>query len=145
MREVYEETGIKTEFRGILGFTEFKKAKFGLNDLYFLCLLKPVDYEINKCEDELEDAKWMDIDEYVSTESKMPFFKKLKQMIWFVSQAQKQGEQFDFTSLTQGVPKENLASLESLRFEFNLGKKGLKRVYNLNYPYFSKNFNNPKL
>lgn len=145
VREIFEETGIRTKFKGVLGFTEFQRSKFGLNDLYFLCLLQPITYEINKCELEIEDAKWFDVDEYVQSESPIPFFKKLKQMIWFVSQAQQKGENFDVCALMGDLPKEDLVVLQSLRCEFNKGKKGRERVYNLNYPFFSKNFNNPKL
>lgn len=145
VREVFEETGIKAEYRGILGFTEMKKVKFGLNDLYFLCLLRPTSFEINKCEDEIEEAKWEDVDTFVQSESLMPFFTKLKQMVWYVDQAQKNGEDFAFLDLIKDVPKEELVLLESFKYEFNLGKKGREKVYNLNYPVFSRNFNKPKL
>ena len=42
IREVYEETGVKTEFKSILAFREMKGYNFGMQDLYFVCLLQPV-------------------------------------------------------------------------------------------------------
>ena len=54
IREVFEETGIKSEFEGIMGMSEFIDSKFGMNDLHFLCLLRPTTFEINKCEKEIE-------------------------------------------------------------------------------------------
>jgi 8-oxo-dGTP pyrophosphatase MutT (NUDIX family) len=39
-REVWEETGIKAQFKGILGFRELREwGLWGQPDLYFACLL----------------------------------------------------------------------------------------------------------
>ena len=41
MREVFEETGIESEFLGILGMREIHtNFRHGQGDLYFPCLLK---------------------------------------------------------------------------------------------------------
>lgn len=40
----------------------------GRSDLYVVCRLEPVTYEINACKDEIRDCKWMDIDELASYE-----------------------------------------------------------------------------
>lgn len=45
VREVWEETGVKTFFKSILAFRELDKYKFGQPDLYFVCLLEPVGSE----------------------------------------------------------------------------------------------------
>ena len=40
IREVKEETGIDTDFLGILGMREITKFRFNRGDLYLVCLLK---------------------------------------------------------------------------------------------------------
>ncbi len=42
-REVIEETGVMTEFKGIIGFREQLMYKNGASDLYMVCLLVPAD------------------------------------------------------------------------------------------------------
>lgn len=39
-REVYEETGLRCEFLGLLGIREQLLVKYGCTDLYIVCLLK---------------------------------------------------------------------------------------------------------
>ena len=138
VREIFEETGIKTEFQGILGFTEFQRRRWGLNDVYFLCLLKPLSFEIDLCQNEIEEAIWYDIDEYLKKDSSNPFFANLKRMIGFVSEAKK-NDQFDVTELIKMDDPEKLMMLESVGHKVNLGKR--KVEYNLIYPYFLKHYN----
>ena len=38
-REVYEETGIKTTFQGILGLRETLDARYSAADLYFVSIM----------------------------------------------------------------------------------------------------------
>ena len=45
IREVWEETGVKTKFVSIIGFRELIKYTWGQPDLYFICLLEPVEGE----------------------------------------------------------------------------------------------------
>jgi hypothetical protein len=47
MREVWEETGVKTKFQSILGFREVQNFKFGQADLYFVCMLSAEDETID--------------------------------------------------------------------------------------------------
>jgi len=61
IREVWEETGIKADYIGILGFREQLNFRFGQGDLYFTCLLQAKNADINKCEVELHDAQWIPI------------------------------------------------------------------------------------
>lgn len=42
-REVWEETGVETNFLSIVGFRELLKYQWGQQDLYFVCLLEPKD------------------------------------------------------------------------------------------------------
>ena len=59
MREVYEETGVKTKFASVLGFREVQNFKFGQADLYFVCMLEAIDEKIDiQMPDEVEKAEW---------------------------------------------------------------------------------------
>ncbi|RVW95105.1 Nudix hydrolase 2 [Vitis vinifera] len=48
IREVEEETGIKTEFVEVLSFMQSHKAFFTKSDLFFVCMLQPLSSEIQK-------------------------------------------------------------------------------------------------
>ncbi|CAN1336886.1 Nudix hydrolase 2 [Linum perenne] len=66
VREVKEETAIDTEFVEILAFRQSHKAFFEKSDLFFLCLLRPISFDIQKQEAEIDAAAWMGWDEYVA-------------------------------------------------------------------------------
>ena len=42
VREVWEETGVRTVFCGLLGFRHAHGLSWGLSDIYFLALLRPI-------------------------------------------------------------------------------------------------------
>eukprot|EP01122_Echinamoeba_exundans_P007214 TRINITY_DN2162_c0_g1_i1.p2 TRINITY_DN2162_c0_g1~~TRINITY_DN2162_c0_g1_i1.p2 ORF type:complete len:101 (-),score=30.08 TRINITY_DN2162_c0_g1_i1:116-418(-) len=50
---------------------------FGNSDFYFVCLLKPITSEIKKQEDEIADAQWMNLDDFL----KLPYYKGLYQEV----------------------------------------------------------------
>mmetsp|Transcript_36486 Transcript_36486/g.56006 ORF Transcript_36486/g.56006 Transcript_36486/m.56006 type:complete len:194 (-) Transcript_36486:4-585(-) len=67
-REVWEETGIKSKFEGVLGVRELKGfGKFMVPDLYFVCLLSLPENgseEINIIHtSEIKEAKWVHLSE----------------------------------------------------------------------------------
>lgn len=66
VREVKEETGIDTEFIEILAFRQFHKSFFEKSDLFFLCMLRPLSFDIQKQELEIEAVQWMPIEEYAT-------------------------------------------------------------------------------
>lgn len=70
-REVFEETGVKANFLGVLALREKKNYYFGRNDIYFICLLEPVSKEISKCEVEVAFCEWVDVDDWVGKEFKV--------------------------------------------------------------------------
>ncbi|XP_010466999.1 PREDICTED: nudix hydrolase 6 [Camelina sativa] len=67
LREVEEETGIKTKFVEVLAFRESHQAFLERKtDLFFLCELEPITFEIKIQDSEILAAKWMPIEEYVN-------------------------------------------------------------------------------
>ncbi|XP_022136268.1 nudix hydrolase 2-like isoform X2 [Momordica charantia] len=64
IREVKEETDIDAEFVEVLAFRQSHNSFFTKSDLFFVCMLRPSSYDIQKQASEIEAAKWMPIDEY---------------------------------------------------------------------------------
>ncbi|KDP29944.1 hypothetical protein JCGZ_18513 [Jatropha curcas] len=65
VREVKEETGIDAEFVEILAFRQSHQSFFSKSDLFFVCLLRPISFAIQKQESEVAAAQWMPIKDYV--------------------------------------------------------------------------------
>ncbi|KAM0877136.1 hypothetical protein ACQ4PT_035701 [Festuca glaucescens] len=72
VREVKEETGIDTEFIEVLAFRQSHKAYFEKSDLFFVCILRPLSFDITKQESEIEDAQWIPVEEFAA----QPFVQK---------------------------------------------------------------------
>ncbi|XP_028108929.1 nudix hydrolase 2 isoform X2 [Camellia sinensis] len=72
VREVKEETGIDAKFVEILAFRQSHEAFFEKSDLFFVCLLQPLSFDIQKQESEIEAAEWMPFREYAA----QPFVQK---------------------------------------------------------------------
>ena len=68
IREVFEETGIKTTFETLISIRHAHNTNFGCSDLYIVMALKPTDYDqdITNCPREIAASKWMDFDEYLN-------------------------------------------------------------------------------
>lgn len=81
VREVKEETGIITEFKEILAFRQSHKAFFQKSDLFFVCMLEPLSFDIQKQDLEIEAAEWMPFEEYVA----QPFVKKHELLEYLVN------------------------------------------------------------
>ncbi|KAK1365315.1 putative Mutt domain protein [Heracleum sosnowskyi] len=63
IREVKEETGIDTTFLEMVAFRHAQLVAFEKSDLMFVCMLKPLSSEITIDEKEIEDAKWIKVEE----------------------------------------------------------------------------------
>ncbi|KAI3688475.1 hypothetical protein L2E82_46079 [Cichorium intybus] len=72
IREVKEETGIDTEFVQVLAFRQWHNVLFGKSDLFFVCMMRPLSFDIQIQELEIEAAKWMPLEEVAA----QPFAKK---------------------------------------------------------------------
>ncbi|MDC7223669.1 MAG: NUDIX domain-containing protein [Spirochaetales bacterium] len=73
VREVFEETGIQTEFQSLVCFRHAHAYQFGKSDIYFVCRLKPVSQEITADPREIHEARWIDVEEYLNREDTRPF------------------------------------------------------------------------
>ena len=80
IREVYEETGVKTAFQNILTLRHSHNIQYGMSDIYVICQLKPLTTEINIDEDEIAEAKWMNLDEFKQSTTS-PMFLKIISML----------------------------------------------------------------
>ncbi|KAL6281857.1 hypothetical protein ACE6H2_012786 [Prunus campanulata] len=72
VREVKEETGIDSESVEVLAFRQSHKSFFEKSDLFFVCMLRPLSFDIQKQEQEIKAAKWMPFEEYAA----QPFVQK---------------------------------------------------------------------
>ncbi|KAM7519492.1 hypothetical protein LguiB_018454 [Lonicera macranthoides] len=70
VREVKEETGVETAFLEMVAFRHAQFVAFEKSDLMFVCMLKPLSFEITVDQKEIQDAKWITIDELVG----QPFY-----------------------------------------------------------------------
>lgn len=68
VREVYEETGIKSEFQGLLSFRHHHRGQFSTSNIYAVCLLKPLSFDISIDETEIGKAMWISVDDYLLSE-----------------------------------------------------------------------------
>lgn len=71
IREVFEETGIRTRFRSVLSFWHRHGLAWGQSDLYYVIRLELEDGErgIPTAQpDEISDVTWMEVDEFLATQ-----------------------------------------------------------------------------
>ncbi|MFN8491145.1 MAG: NUDIX domain-containing protein [Caldilineaceae bacterium] len=66
IREVFEETGVQTKFEGLVCFRHWHGYRYGKSDIYFVARLSPLSEEITQDHDEIEECKWMPVDEYLN-------------------------------------------------------------------------------
>ncbi|EDX01806.1 nudix hydrolase 2 [Drosophila yakuba] len=65
IREVDEETGIRTEFRSVVSLRHAHGGTFGCSDMYVVIALKPLNLDFKRCEREIARLQWMPIAEYL--------------------------------------------------------------------------------
>ena len=78
-REVLEETGIKTEFQYLSAFRHWHGYRYGKSDIYFVCRLKPLNYDITIDKNEIEEAAWMPVREFLESPETRPFNRRIVQ------------------------------------------------------------------
>ena len=66
VREVLEETGIRTQFRSLESFRTDHSGVDGQTNLYFIVTLTPLTSEFTLQESEIADACWMPMEKFLS-------------------------------------------------------------------------------
>uniref|UniRef100_A0A182PZY3 Nudix hydrolase domain-containing protein n=1 Tax=Anopheles farauti TaxID=69004 RepID=A0A182PZY3_9DIPT len=66
IREVMEETNVRTKFDSVVSIRHAHGAGFGCSDLYIVMALTPLTHEISKCNREIAKCEWMDVNEYLA-------------------------------------------------------------------------------
>ena len=68
VREVQEETGIRTQFESLVCFRHWHGYRYNKSDLYFVCRLSPLSQTVTKQDDEIEECLWMPVSDYLNDE-----------------------------------------------------------------------------
>lgn len=66
IREVAEETNIRTKFDSVVSIRHAHGAGFGCSDLYIVMALTPLTEDISKCNREIARCEWMDVNKYLN-------------------------------------------------------------------------------
>uniref|UniRef100_H0YUW5 Nucleoside diphosphate-linked moiety X motif 6 n=1 Tax=Taeniopygia guttata TaxID=59729 RepID=H0YUW5_TAEGU len=85
VREVFEETGIKSEFKSILSIRQQHKhpGAFGKSDMYIICRMEPSSFHISFCQHECLRCEWMDLEELARTENATPITSNVAKLLLF--------------------------------------------------------------
>ncbi|XP_051474601.1 nucleoside diphosphate-linked moiety X motif 6 isoform X2 [Apus apus] len=85
VREVFEETGIKSEFKSILSIRQQHKhpGAFGKSDMYIICRLEPSSFNINFCQQECLRCEWMDLDQLARTKDTTPITSNVAKLLLY--------------------------------------------------------------
>ena len=77
IREVLEETGVRTRFESLACFRHWHGYRFGKSDIYFVCRLSPLSRDISMQSEEIAECLWMPVDEYLDSGQVSPFNKRI--------------------------------------------------------------------
>ncbi|XP_018416630.1 PREDICTED: nucleoside diphosphate-linked moiety X motif 6 isoform X2 [Nanorana parkeri] len=85
VREVLEETGIKSEFKSLLSIRQQHNhpGAFGKSDMYIICRLKPLSYSINFCPHECVRCEWMDLQELAYSSHNTPITSRIAKLLLY--------------------------------------------------------------
>uniref|UniRef100_A0A8C0VPW7 Nucleoside diphosphate-linked moiety X motif 6 n=1 Tax=Cyanistes caeruleus TaxID=156563 RepID=A0A8C0VPW7_CYACU len=85
VREVFEETGIKSEFKSILSIRQQHEhpGAFGKSDMYIICRMEPSSFHISFCQHECLRCEWMDLEELARTENATPITSNVAKLLLF--------------------------------------------------------------
>uniref|UniRef100_H3D6A4 Nucleoside diphosphate-linked moiety X motif 6 n=2 Tax=Tetraodon nigroviridis TaxID=99883 RepID=H3D6A4_TETNG len=83
VREVYEETGVRSEFRSLLSIRQQHNhpGAFGMSDMYIICRLRPLTYDINFCVQECVRCEWLDLAELAETADATPITSRVARLL----------------------------------------------------------------
>uniref|UniRef100_W5M4I6 Nucleoside diphosphate-linked moiety X motif 6 n=1 Tax=Lepisosteus oculatus TaxID=7918 RepID=W5M4I6_LEPOC len=85
IREVFEETGIRSEFKSLLSIRQQHNhpGAFGISDMYIICRLKPLSFDINFCHQECLKCEWMDVAELAKTNETTPITSRIAKLLLY--------------------------------------------------------------
>lgn len=76
-RIVQVDLGVETYFVTLVGLQHEHGREFGASHLHFVALLRPLELEIRIATDEIADAHWLHVDEFLDDPEATPFVKRL--------------------------------------------------------------------
>ncbi|MBI49832.1 MAG: hypothetical protein CL781_00665 [Chloroflexi bacterium] len=68
VREVFEETGVKTTFDSISFFRHWHGYRYGMSDIYFVAKLIPTTKKITMQEEEISECFWMPVADFLNND-----------------------------------------------------------------------------
>ncbi|XP_048189668.1 nucleoside diphosphate-linked moiety X motif 6 isoform X1 [Perognathus longimembris pacificus] len=97
VREVFEETGITSEFRSLLSIRQQHRSPgaFGKSDMYVICRLSPRSLTIDFCHHECLRCEWMDLNALAKTQDTTLITRRAARLLLYGSR-----EGFDKIDLT---------------------------------------------
>ncbi|KAL9971720.1 hypothetical protein ACROYT_G017922 [Oculina patagonica] len=77
VREIWEETGVRAEFKSILLFRQQHQMRnaFDKSDIYVVCRMEPLSYGLSPCEDEIAKCEWMKLSTLITHTDTTPLTK----------------------------------------------------------------------
>ena len=79
VREVFEETGVRTRFHAVVCMRNMHGYRHGKSDIYIVCRLTPLSFDITIQQDEIEECLWMPLPKYLTSADVSPFNKTIVQ------------------------------------------------------------------
>lgn len=79
-REVWEETGVKAKFEAVATFRHWIDYRPNMSDIYVICRLTPLTYEITPQLSEVDRALWMPLDDYLNHPDVSVFNKRVVEL-----------------------------------------------------------------
>ncbi|XP_032872233.1 nucleoside diphosphate-linked moiety X motif 6 [Amblyraja radiata] len=85
VREVFEETGIRSTFKSLLSIRQQHNhpGAFGKSDMYAICRLKALSFDINFSQEECIQCEWMDLVELTRTECATPITSRIAKLLLY--------------------------------------------------------------
>ncbi|XP_069781318.1 nucleoside diphosphate-linked moiety X motif 6 isoform X2 [Narcine bancroftii] len=85
VREVFEETGIRSIFKSVLSIRQQHNhpGAFGKSDLYIICRLKALSFDIHFSQEECIRCEWMDLQELTRTEYATPITSRIAKLLLY--------------------------------------------------------------
>ncbi|KAL7861095.1 hypothetical protein AOLI_G00174440 [Acnodon oligacanthus] len=85
VREVFEETGIRSEFRSLLSIRQQHDhpGAFGMSDMYLICRLSPLTHDISFCTQECLRCEWLDLVDLAKTKDTTPVTSRIAKLLLY--------------------------------------------------------------